>query len=115
MKVLLAAKNTLRAQKRYGFATELRMRSALRSGALTLIGLALSGCLASSPTTDDAGLSGASQCEPPRPRVCTMAYEPVCAALLAGTQKTYASGCNACADIAVASYVDGACENDQRL
>jgi len=39
-----------------------------------------------------------------------MEYWPVCATLAAGGSKTYASGCNACADIAVASYSDGACE-----
>jgi len=74
--------------------------------------VALSGCLASLSTSNSANVpaSAALQCEQPRPRVCTMEYWPVCATLAAGGSKTYASGCNACADIAVASYSDGACE-----
>lgn len=79
--------------------------------ALTFGVLALSGCFASLSTTGGAGNSAAAvRCEQPRPRVCTMEYLPVCAALSAGDTETYASGCNACADIAVISYVDGACE-----
>lgn len=49
------------------------------------------------------------QCSDPRPQVCTMEYAPACATLKAGGQKEYASGCNACADDAVASYLPGPC------
>jgi hypothetical protein len=49
------------------------------------------------------------QCDEPRPQVCTMEYAPACATLIAGGQKEYASGCNACADDAVASYLPGSC------
>lgn len=49
-------------------------------------------------------------CQSPRPMVCTMEYRPVCASLVAGGEKTYPSGCNACADIAVASYTPDACK-----
>jgi hypothetical protein len=38
-----------------------------------------------------------------------MEYAPACATLIAGGQKEYASGCNACADDAVAGYVPGSC------
>jgi len=48
-------------------------------------------------------------CVDPRPQVCTMEYNPVCAVLVAGGSKQYASGCNACADDAVESYVPGEC------
>jgi len=44
--------------------------------------------------------------------VCTMEYMPVCANLAAGGTATYPSGCNACADIAVASWVDSPCEEE---
>ena len=50
-----------------------------------------------------------TQCSEPRPQVCTMEYAPVCADLLAGGQKQYASACNACADDAVSGYLKGEC------
>jgi hypothetical protein len=51
-------------------------------------------------------------CETPRPQVCTMEYAPACANLVAGETKAYSSGCNACADDAVASYLPGPCPVD---
>ena len=48
-----------------------------------------------------------TQCTEPRPQVCTMEYAPVCADLLAGGRKQYASACNACADDAVSGYLNG--------
>jgi hypothetical protein len=44
--------------------------------------------------------------------VCTMEYMPVCADLVAGGTATYPSGCNACADVAVASWVESPCEEE---
>jgi hypothetical protein len=38
-----------------------------------------------------------------------MIYDPACGNLAAGGQKEYASGCNACADDAVTSYLPGPC------
>ena len=49
-------------------------------------------------------------CSDPRPRICTMEYRPVCAQLVAGGEQTFASKCNACADIAVATYIPKQCE-----
>jgi hypothetical protein len=49
-------------------------------------------------------------CTEPRPQVCTMQYAPACAHLAAGGFRTYASGCNACADPAVAGYQEGPCK-----
>ena len=54
-----------------------------------------------------------TQCSDPRPQVCTMEYNPVCATLVVGGVKQYASGCNACADDAVASYVPDVCPSDE--
>ncbi|MFK8041606.1 hypothetical protein [Congregibacter sp.] len=51
-----------------------------------------------------------TSCEEPRPQVCTMIFAPVCATGISGELSTHASGCNACADDQVNSYVDGACE-----
>lgn len=48
-------------------------------------------------------------CEGVRPQVCTMEYDPVCATITAGGNKTYASPCNACADDKVAAHRPGAC------
>jgi hypothetical protein len=50
-----------------------------------------------------------TQCDSPRPQVCTMEYAPVCAYLMAGGSRAYSSGCNACADDAVAVYLPGSC------
>ena len=53
-----------------------------------------------------------TQCETPRPQVCTMEYAPVCANLVIGETREYSSGCNACADDAVAGYLSGPCPLD---
>jgi len=81
---------------------------------MVIVVAGLSGCLASSPTTTPNVHAVAQvDCSSPRPMVCTMEYRPVCASLLAGGEKTYASGCNACADIAVSGYLPQACEDQQ--
>jgi hypothetical protein len=59
-------------------------------------------------------------CTNPRPQVCTMIYAPVCATRDTGVrcikapcpseeQVTKSSGCNACSDEKVISYVEGEC------
>jgi hypothetical protein len=53
-------------------------------------------------------------CEIPRPQVCTMEYAPVCGSLIADGKKEFSSGCNACANDAVASYISGPCASDER-
>lgn len=62
--------------------------------------LAVSAC-ATEPTNPE------TSCTSPRPQVCTMQYDPVCATLKDGAQATYSSGCNACADVAVKAYLPG--------
>lgn len=62
------------------------------------------------PEADNSNNAVATQCRDPRPMVCTMEYSPVCATLAEEKLATYPSGCNACADIAVASWTDGPCE-----
>ena len=49
-------------------------------------------------------------CEEPRPKICTMQYEPVCAVMESGSINTYPSACNACADIAVSAWRPEPCE-----
>ena len=49
-------------------------------------------------------------CEEPRPRICTLQYEPVCAVMESGPINTYPSACNACADIAVRAWRPEPCE-----
>ena len=61
-------------------------------------------CSASPPAPDPV-----TQCSEPRPQVCTMEYNPVCATLFVGGTKQYASSCNACADDAVSSYLADVC------
>lgn len=62
------------------------------------------------PEDDNSNKAADTQCRDPRPMVCTMEYSPVCATLAGEKLATYPSGCNACADIAVASWTDGPCE-----
>jgi len=71
------------------------------SGALLVL------LLAACETTPTPSL--VTQCADPRPQVCTMEYDPVCADLVAGGKQQYASGCNACADDAVSGYLKGEC------
>ena len=52
----------------------------------------------------------AVQCEEPRPKICTLQYEPVCAVMESGSINTYPSACNACADIAVSAWRPEPCE-----
>ena len=81
-------------------------------GMTFVLGVLLSGCAQTTGGADPEAVpaSAATICTDPRPMVCTMEYRPVCAALVAGAEKTYPSGCNACADVAVASWRDGPCE-----
>ena len=53
-----------------------------------------------------------AQCSEPRPQVCTMEYNPVCARRMDDTSGTYSSPCNACADDSVTRYVPGVCSDD---
>ena len=50
------------------------------------------------------------KCQEPRPKICTLQYEPVCAAMESGSINTYPSACNACADIAVSAWRPEPCE-----
>lgn len=60
-------------------------------------------------------------CEEPRPEMCTMHYDPVCASTDSGVrcvttpcestvQKTYGNACSACSDLSVMEYRAGACD-----
>jgi hypothetical protein len=51
-------------------------------------------------------------CKSPRPQICTMIYNPVCAYQGEKT-KTYASDCSACADSSVSGYTLGECLSEQ--
>ena len=51
-----------------------------------------------------------NMCKDPRPKICTMRYEPVCAVMVTGRVTTYPSACNACADIAVSGWRPEPCE-----
>jgi hypothetical protein len=68
--------------------------------------LLLAGCVA--PPQNAAG--PATACVEPRPQVCTMEYNPVCALKADGSRATYSSGCNACADSAVTGFDPGPCD-----
>jgi hypothetical protein len=70
----------------------------------------LGGCASSGPELAGAGEEGRTVCVDPRPEVCTMDYNPVCATLADGSNATYPNACGACADTAVVSHRPDACE-----
>jgi len=72
------------------------------------------------PTTKPVTSKGSVTCKDPRPEICTKEYRPVCATRDTGVRcvttpcpsterKTYATGCTACSDEKVISYVEDAC------
>jgi hypothetical protein len=74
----------------------------------------------SGPENKQQDVTRFTQCEDPRPEICTREYIPVCAIKFTGVQclttpcpsteeKTYATGCTACADNNVIEYKPGAC------
>lgn len=74
--------------------------------------LALAGCTATANRPGPAAPLASdplTPCTDPRPELCTMEYAPACGSLAAGGFRTYASGCNACADAAVVGYQSGPC------
>lgn len=48
-------------------------------------------------------------CTDPRPQACTREYDLVCGLRDDGASQTYATGCEACADVRVVSYQWGVC------
>ncbi len=75
---------------------------------LTALTLLISAC-ASKPEPIERTL-----CEDPRPQVCTMEYNPVCALRISGQWATYSSPCNACADDKVFSFLPAACPEEEQ-
>lgn len=79
--------------------------------------LLLGGCAGAQPGRVPAT---AAECVEPRPQICTMDYNPVCATRDTGVRcvttpcdstelATYANACGACADDRVYYHVPGAC------
>ena len=62
------------------------------------------------PEVSEAPALQTVQCDEPRPKICTLQYEPVCAVMESGSINTYPSACNACADIAVSAWRPEPCE-----
>lgn len=63
-----------------------------------------------------------TQCQDPRPEVCTFQYQPVCALVDTGTRcvttpcpasewKTMSNACTACSNLDVMAYREGACDD----
>jgi hypothetical protein len=77
---------------------------------LLFVLLIISGCASNTEKADRSPDTQAfTACTDPRPQICTMQYDPVCAKLETGS-KTYATDCTACSDPAVSGYYPGACE-----
>jgi hypothetical protein len=65
-----------------------------------------------------------TECADPRPQMCTMDYQPVCAQRDTGIRcvttpcpssewKTYSNSCGACSDANVSGYRAGSCDDDR--
>lgn len=100
------------------------MRGTYNFFTLFLLCLLLIAC-ANQPSTDNSEIkqidSSKVLCKEPRPKICTREYRPVCATVnndiqcdtencTTSNQKTYATGCTACADSRVLSYEAGKCQ-----
>lgn len=79
----------------------------LFGGPVVVLIMLLAGCASGAPPALPEGMV---ECHTPRPQVCTMEYDPVCAVLDDGERKQYANGCSACGDAAVTGYLPGPCE-----
>lgn len=77
------------------------------------LGLSLAACATTGEEEQDInkepGAMDLILCEEPRPQICTREYDPVCAKLEDGSEKTYATGCTSCSDSKVTSYKKGVC------
>jgi len=78
---------------------------------LALSSLLLFACASHSEKNDihEPGALDLILCEEPRPQICTLEYDPVCATLGDGSTKTDATGCTACSDSNVVGYKMGEC------
>lgn len=67
------------------------------------------------PTKEEKSvdIDGLVICPEPRPQVCTMDYQPVCAQLQDGSFKVYSNGCGACSDHNVIGYREGECSTEK--
>lgn len=81
--------------------------------------LGLVGCTVS-PVNTIPGLTIDTECQDPRPEICTREYRPVCALRDTGVRcvttpcastewRTYGNACTACSDADVIGYGDGEC------
>ncbi len=76
-----------------------------------VIGVVLLGCAISACNSTPEKANVEVECNDPRPKICTMIYQPVCGLENAGEFKTYSSGCNACSHPEVVGYNNNACED----
>ena len=85
----------------------------LSTAALLMLSLLTLTACASVPMADSTLKKDNSEsltfCSEPRPQICTMDYQPVCAELKDGGSKTYSNGCSSCSDANVVGYRDGEC------
>ncbi len=78
---------------------------------LLLVLMVGSGCSSTMDKTDAPSISKElTLCTEPRPEICTMQYDPVCATHEDGSSKTYATDCTACSHTEVIGYNPGECE-----
>ena len=71
--------------------------------------LMLTSC-AYSNEKEAVGMDASIICKEPRSQLCTREYNPVCSTLADGSSRTDSTGCTACADSKVVSYIMGECK-----
>lgn len=79
----------------------------MKTTGLAIACVLLAGC--ATRASNSAALAPEQVCMEPRPQMCTMQYDPVCARHGDGRLETFSNGCNACADVTVVAWRPGAC------
>lgn len=95
--------------------------SACRLAWPVLLSALVAACQATAPDSGDGSQIGLeTECQSPRPEVCTQEYRPVCGLRDTGVRcvttpcpatewRTYGNACRACSDPDVMGYREGAC------
>ena len=77
-----------------------------------VLSLQLAACATADQPVPKVENSEFTQCQDPRPEICTMDYRPVCGVSVSGQSTTYSNGCGACSHPDVVAYTEGECQTN---